>query len=133
MLRSMRALCIFRCNPSRWHSSRNHWLACLSGQNEVKTKRDGAIKIVLRLVTAFECVTQCAGFIRDSQLNFLSCLLHNRQVHIAFLNHLSRDLELLDPLLAGKLVHQVEHKFFQNHTKTARSDLAEHGFFGDAA
>src|SRR5664279_5692785 len=39
----------------------------------------------------------------------LTGLLHDRQVHIALLNHLSRDLKVLDTFLAGQVVHQVKH------------------------
>src|ERR1035437_120599 len=39
----------------------------------------------------------------------LTCLFHDREVHITLLNHLRRDLKLLDTFLAGQVVHQVKH------------------------
>ena len=55
------------------------------------------------------------------------------EVHVAVLHHVRGDLELLHSLLAGQVVHQVEHQLFQNHAQAARAHLAVHRFARDAA
>src|ERR1039457_4696275 len=63
----------------------------------------------------------------------LARLLHDGQIHVALLHHLSRYLELFDPLLAGEGVHEIEHQLFQDHAQSARTDLPQHRLFRDAA
>ena len=57
-------------------------------------------------------------------LPHLSGFFHHRDGHVALLHHLPADLELLQPLLAGEVIHQVEHKIFEDHAQTPGSHLA---------
>src|SRR5215470_11532659 len=57
----------------------------------------------------------------------LSRFFHGLQRDVAPLDHFLADLEVLDLLLAGQVIHEVEHEFFQDHAQAARAYLALHG------
>ncbi len=48
-----------------------------------------------------------------------------------FCNNLRGDLELLDFLVAGQVIHQVEHQLFEDHPQAARADLTLQGLLRD--
>ena len=57
-------------------------------------------------------------------LERLPCFLQHGDGDVALLHHLARDFEFLHLLLAGQMVHQVEHELFQDHAQSARAHLA---------
>src|SRR5882724_6134273 len=61
----------------------------------------------------------------------LASFFHHAHGDVAFFNHFARDFEFLQLLLAGQMVHQVEHQLFQNHAQAAGSDFADHGLPGN--
>src|SRR4051794_10767065 len=52
---------------------------------------------------------------------------------VALLDHLDRDGEFLQALLAGQVVHKVEHEFFEDHAQAASANLAVEGFASDSS
>ncbi len=50
--------------------------------------------------------------------------LEQRYGEIALLHHLGGDLQLLDFLVAGQVIHQVQHQFFEDHAQAACAYLA---------
>ena len=61
----------------------------------------------------------------------LASLFEHGNREIAFLDHFGGDLEFFDFLIAGKVIHQVEHQLFEDHAQAARADFAMQGFLGD--
>src|SRR5581483_5388797 len=49
---------------------------------------------------------------------------HHGERNIAFLHHVLGYFELFHLLLAGQMVHKIEHQLFQDHAQTARSHFA---------
>src|SRR5579862_316141 len=59
-------------------------------------------------------------------LSLLPCFLHHSERSAFLLYHLSCNFEFLYFLLARQVIHQFEHKFFQNHPEATGTHLPGH-------
>ena len=61
----------------------------------------------------------------------LAGLLKQAQRQIAALDHILGDFQIAHLLVAGQVIHQIEHEFFEDHAQAARSNLTSQGFTGN--
>ena len=89
-------------------------------QYQEKCSKSGVILRVekdLALLTAHEMLEFAQDCERVTQRvgKQLSRFFQQRYGQVALLDHFGGNFDVFDPLVAGQVIHQIQHQFFQNH------------------